>query len=67
MAGWRQAVELAMADEETVRLAVIARSGSEAARRVKRAQMLLGYRENPSSFAVGRSVLAELRRRLRDG
>jgi transposase len=56
MAGWRQAVELAMSDEETGKLAVIARSGSETARRVKRAQMLLGYRETPSFFAVGQRL-----------
>ena len=56
MAGWRQAIELAMSDEETGKLAVIARSGSEAARRVKRAQMLLGYRETPSFFAVGQRL-----------
>jgi hypothetical protein len=38
MAGWRQAVELAMTDEEIRRLAATARSRSEAARRVVRAQ-----------------------------
>ena len=47
MARWRQAVELAMTDEEIGRLAAIARSRSEAARRVERAQILLTYRENP--------------------
>jgi len=52
MAGWRRAVELAMTDKEIAKLTVIARSGSEAARRVKRAQMLLSYAENPSFFAV---------------
>ena len=56
MAGWRQAVELAMSEEETAKLAAIARSGSETARRVKRAQMLLGYHENPSFFAVGQRL-----------
>jgi transposase len=56
MAGWRQAIELAMSDEETGKLAVIARSGSEAARRVKRAQMLLGYCETSSFFAVGQRL-----------
>ena len=56
MAGWRQAVELAMSDEEAGKLAVIGRSGSEAARRVKRAQMLLSYRETPSFFAVGQRL-----------
>jgi hypothetical protein len=56
MAGWRQAVELAMTDEEIASLRAIARSRSEAARRVKRAQMLLTYRENPSFFAVGQRL-----------
>jgi hypothetical protein len=38
MARWRQAVELGMTDEEIGTLAAIARSRSEAARRVERAQ-----------------------------
>jgi len=53
MARWRQAVELAMSEEEFEGLAAIARARSEAARRVERAQMLLAYGENPSFFAVG--------------
>src|SRR5580692_2955495 len=56
MAGWRQAVELAMSDEEIAKLAVIARTRSETARRVERAQMLLCYRENPSFCAVGQRL-----------
>ena len=56
MAGWRQAVELALTSEEIEKLAVIARSRSEAARRVERAQMLLAYRETPSFFAVGQRI-----------
>jgi transposase len=53
MARWRQAVELAMTDEDIEKLAAIARSRSEAARRAERAQILLAYREKPSFFAVG--------------
>src|SRR6476620_12808993 len=56
MATWRQALEVGMTDEEIGTLAAIARSRSEAARRVERAQMLLAYRENPSFFAVGQRV-----------
>ena len=56
MARWRQAVELGMTDEEIGTLAAIARSRSEAARRVEQAQILLTYRENPSFFAVGQRL-----------
>ena len=56
MARWRQAIELAMTDEEIGKLAAIARSRTEAASRVERAQMLLTYRENPSFFAIGQRL-----------
>jgi len=56
MARWRQAVELAMTDEEIGKLAAIARSRSEAARRVERAQILLAYREKASFFGVGQRL-----------
>ena len=56
MAGWRQAIDLAMTDEEIASLRTISRSRTELARRVERAQMLLAYREKPSFFAVGRSL-----------
>jgi transposase len=56
MAGWRQAIELAMSEEEIGALSTIARSRSEPARRVERAQMLLGYRDNPSFWAVGQRL-----------
>jgi len=56
MAGWRQAVELAMSNEEIATLMSISRSRTERASRVERAQMLLSYRENPSFFAVGQRL-----------
>jgi len=56
MAGWRQAVELAMTEEEIGALRVLSRSRTELASRVERAQMLLAYRENPSFCAVGQRV-----------
>src|SRR5579864_9282181 len=56
MARWRQAVELAMTDEDIGKLTAISRSRTEPASRVDRAQMLLAYRENPSFFLVGRKL-----------
>src|SRR5712672_1236816 len=56
MAGWRQVIELGMSDEEIGRLGLIARSRSESASRVERAQMLLAYRQKPSFFAVGQEL-----------
>ena len=43
MAGWRQAVELAMTGEEIETLTALSRSRTEPASRVSRAAMLLGY------------------------
>jgi transposase len=56
MAGWRQAAELAMTDEQMGRLTAISRSRTEPASRVARAQMLLAYHENPSFCAVGKGL-----------
>jgi transposase len=56
MARWRQAVELAITDEEIGKLTVISRSRTEPASRVERAQMLLAYGENSSFFLVGRQL-----------
>ena len=56
MAGWRQAVELAMTAAEIVQLTSVSRSRTECASRVERARMLLAYRENPSFFAVARRL-----------
>ena len=56
MARWRQAIDLAMTDEEIGSLTTLSRSRTEPARRVARARMLLAYDENPSFFAVGQSL-----------
>jgi len=56
MAGWRQAIELAIGEEDLASLSAIARSRTEPASRVERARMLLAYREDPSFFAVGQTV-----------
>ena len=53
MAGWRQAVELAMAGEEIEALTALSRSRTEPAGRVSRAQMLLGYRGEAVVFCRG--------------
>jgi len=56
MAGWRRAVDLAMTAEEIETLTALARSRTEAARHVERAQMLLAYRQQLSFFAVGQRL-----------
>src|ERR1700726_1186088 len=57
MAAWRQAIELAIGEEDLAALGAIARSRSEPASRVARARMLLAYREDPS-FGTGEPPLA---------
>src|SRR5437764_7438813 len=56
MAVWRQAMELAICEEDVALLSAIARSRTESASRVQRARMLLAYRDEPSFFQVGRAV-----------
>jgi transposase len=56
MAGWRQAIELALSDEDIAALAAISRSRTEPASRVERARMLLAYWEDASFFAVGQAM-----------
>ena len=56
MAAWRQAIELAIGEEDLAALGAMARSRTEPASRVERARMLLAYREDPSFFKVGRIV-----------
>src|SRR6266700_3445561 len=52
MARWRQAVEVAMTEEEIETLTALSRSRTEPASRVSRAAMLLAYREKASFFGV---------------
>src|SRR6266849_747990 len=56
MAAWRRAIELSLGDADTAKLRSIAHSRSEPASWVERARILLAYREDPSFFAVGRSL-----------
>jgi transposase len=56
MTAWRQAIELSIGAEDLAPLVSIARSRTEPASRVERAQILLAYREDPSFFAVGRAL-----------
>src|SRR5258707_3822446 len=56
MSAWRQVLGLAIEEEDFRRLQAIARSRTEPASHVERAQMLLAYRQDPSFFAVGRAL-----------
>jgi len=56
VSAWRQVFELAIEEEDLERLRTIARSRTEPASRVERAQMLLAYRDDPSFFAVGQAL-----------
>ncbi len=56
MSAWRQVFELAISEEDLERLRAIARSRTEPAHQVERAQMLLTYRDDPSFFAVGQAL-----------
>jgi transposase len=56
MAAPRRAVDLVIKRKELLQLRLIARSRTEPAARVARARMLLAYRDDPSFFAVGRTL-----------
>jgi hypothetical protein len=56
MTACRQVLDLKIRNEDLLQLTMIARSRTEPAGRVERAQMLLAYREDPSFFAVGRTL-----------
>jgi len=56
MAAPRKAIEISIGEDDVARLAAIARSRTEPASRVERARILLRYRDDPSSYGVGRAV-----------
>jgi transposase len=56
MVAWRRGFALIIEDEELAKLRTIARSRTEPASRVERAQMLLAYRHDPSYFAVAQAL-----------
>jgi hypothetical protein len=56
MAGWRQALELAMTEVEIETLTALSRSRTEPTSRVSRAATLLAYHEKASFFALGRRI-----------
>ena len=56
MAAPRRVANLVIGKKELSELRSIARSRTEPAARVGRAQMLLAYREDPSFFAVGQAL-----------
>lgn len=56
MAAPRRVVELGIGPDELAQLETIARSRTDAASRVERARILLAYRAEPSSTAVGAQV-----------
>lgn len=56
MAAPRRVIEIAIQDEDLARLEAIARSRTEPACRVERARILLGYRADPSAYAVGEAM-----------
>jgi transposase len=56
MVAWRRGFALVIEDEDLAKLRTIARSRTEPASRVERAQMLLAYRDDLSYFAVARAL-----------
>ena len=56
MVAWRRGFALIIEHEDLAKLRTIARSRTEPASRVERAQMLLAYRDNPSYFAVAQAL-----------
>jgi transposase len=56
MAAPRRVIEIAIGDEDLIRLEAIARWRTQPASRVERARILLAYRADPSAYAVGEAI-----------
>jgi len=56
MAAPRRVIEISIGATDVIELEAIARSRTEWACRVQRAQILLAYRANPSTYAVGEAI-----------
>jgi transposase len=56
MAARRQVIEFTITEEEEAQLVAVSRSRSEPACRVERARILLAYRADPSTYAVGEAL-----------
>lgn len=56
MAARRNVVEIAIEEEDLAQLEALSRSRTEPACRVERARILLAYRQEPSTYAVGEMI-----------
>ena len=56
MAAPRRVIEITIGEDDIARLETIARSRTEPACRVERARILLAYRDDPSTYAVGDAI-----------
>ena len=56
MAAPRKEIEISIEATDLIELEAIARSRTEWASRVQRARILLAYRTNPSTYAVGEAI-----------
>jgi len=56
MSAPRRVIEITIGEDDMARLETIARSRTEPACRVERARILLAYRDDPSTYAVGEAI-----------
>jgi transposase len=56
MAAPRRVIEITIGEGDLARLETVARSRTEPACRVERARILLAYRDDPSTYAVGEAI-----------